>query len=176
VDGVLQLPQTFNTNRKATVLYYFTTDSFGIDYGGILKSSTGPFEFYGLGTPEDVEVLPVAKKYDQLGPQRFDKIGKFFGFRTRIIATGTTTSIPYSLYGDEASTDPTYGGIVLYSNSFVVNPGYDNVYEVQFPHSVNTDIFRLTLGPTSDPFHRYDITVKVQTSGMQGQSKWLPIR
>ena len=110
-----------------------------------------------------------------LGPQRFDKIGKFFGFRVRLIATGSTTSIPYAIWGDNSGTDPTYSN-PLFSGTFLVVPGQDSVYEIQFPKNVNTDIFRLTLGPTSDPFYRYNILARVQTSGMQGQSKWVPIR
>jgi hypothetical protein len=175
VDGVQLAPSVFNTTAKTTVLHYFKTDVFGIDFGGILQCNSPAFEFYEMGTPEDVEVLPVAKKYDQLGPQRFDKIGKFFGFRVRLIATGTTTSIPYSIFGDNSGTDPTYSN-PLFSGAFPVVPGQDGVYEIQFPKNVNTDIFRLTLGPTSDPFYRYNILVRVQTSGMQGQSKWVPIR
>jgi hypothetical protein len=175
VDGVQLAPSIFNTTAKTTVLHYFSTDVFGIDFGGILQCATPAFEFYEMGTPENVEALPVAKKYDQLGPQRFDKIGKFFGFRVRLIATGSTTSIPYSIFGDESWTDPTYFN-PLFSGTFPVVPGKDGVYEIQFPKNVNTDIFRLTLGPTFDPFYRYNILVKVQTSGMQGQSKWVPIR
>ncbi len=175
VDGVQFTSSVFNTTAKTTVLHYFSTDVFGIDFGGILQCNTPAFEFYEMGTPENVEVLPVAKKYDQLGPQRFDKIGKFFGFRVRLIATGTTTSIPYSIFGDESWIDPTYSN-PRFSGTFDVVPGRDGVYEIQFPKNVNTDIFRLTLGPTSDPFYRYNILVRVQTSGMQGQSKWVPIR
>jgi hypothetical protein len=175
VDGVQLTPSVFNTTAKTTVLHYFKTDVFGIDFGGILQCATPAFEFYEMGTPEDVEVLPVAKKYDQLGPQRFDKIGKFFGFRVRLIATGSTTSIPYTIWGDDSETYPTYSN-PRFSGTFPVVPGLDMVYEIQFPKNVNTDIFRLTLGPTSDPFYRYNILVRVQTSGMQGQSKWVPIR
>ena len=175
VDGAPLAPSVFNTVAKTTVLHYFTTDAFGTDFGGILQCSSPSFEFYGMGNPENVETLPVAKKYDQIGPQRFDKIGKFFGFRIRLIQTGATTSIPYSIWGDESPTDPTYSN-PRFSGSFPVTPWIDTVYEVQLPKSINTDIIRITLGPVADPFYRYTIYVKVQTSGMKGQSQWMPIR
>lgn len=176
VDGVLQgNTSTFNTTGKTTVYHFFIDDSFGIDYGGQLVNTSGPFEFYGLGSPEDVETLPVPKLYDQLGPTRFDKIGKIFGFRLRAIFLGSTNSVNFKVFGDGAITDPTYG-TPLYHGTFSVNPNIDGVYEIQFPKSINTDVFRLTIGPTADPFHRYDIFIKVQTSGMESESKWLPLR
>ncbi len=133
------------------------------------------FEFYEMMHPEDVEVLPVPKKYDQLGPMRFDKIGKIFGFRVRLIQNGTIESMPYAIFGDDSESNPHLNS-ALFSGSFVVRPGFDNVYEIQLPKSINTDVFRLTLGPTTDSFHRYNVFVKVHISGMQGQAKWLPIR
>ncbi len=133
------------------------------------------FEFYEMQTPEDVEILPTPKKYDQLGPMRFDKIGKIFGFRVRLIVNGSTTVMPYKVYGDDSESDPALNSI-FYQGSFVVRPGIDNVYEIQFPKSVNTDICRLTLGPISDSFHRYDVLMKVHTSGMKGQARWMPIK
>ena len=133
------------------------------------------FEFYGMETPEEVEVLPVPKKYDQLGPMRFDKIGKIFGFRVRLIPNGSISSMPYAIYGDDSESSPHLNS-PLFSGSFSVRSGFDNVYEIQLPKSINTDIFRLTLGPTTDSFHRYNVLVKVHISGMQGQAKWLPIR
>ncbi len=133
------------------------------------------FEFYGMETPEDVEVLPVPKKYDQLGPVRFDKIGKIFAFRVRLIMNGTTAAMPYAIWGDDSQSSPHLNNL-LFQGSFDVRPGIDNVYEIQLPKSVNTDIFRLTLGPVADSFHRYDITAKVHTSGMKGQAKWIPVR
>lgn len=133
------------------------------------------FEFYEMQKPEEVEILPVPKKYDQLGPMRFDKIGKIFGFRARLIVNGTIAEMPYSIYGDDSESNPHLNS-PLFSGTFPVRSGFDNVYEIQLPKSINTDIFRLTLGPTTDSFHRYNVLVKVHLSGMQGQAKWLPIR
>jgi hypothetical protein len=177
VDGLLQSnTTTFISSGKTTLYHYFINDVFGTDFGGILQSpSLQPFEFYGLGQPEDVEVLPVPKKYDQLGPIRFDKIGKLFGFRVRLIMNGTTTSMPYQIFGDASPSNPTYA-TPLFSSSFPVLPQVDEVYEIFFPKNVNTDICRLVLGPCSDSFHRYNVLMKVQLSGMESDSKWETIQ
>lgn len=179
VDGVLQSNTTvLISNGKTTLYHYFINDVFGTDFGGQLSSGTSsqPFEFYELGQPEDVEVLPVPKKYDQLGPIRFDKIGKIFTLRIKMIMNGTTTLVPFAIYGDPQVSNPTYDGSPLYSGTFPVTPQVDGVYEIQLPKSVNSDVFRLTLGPTVDSFHRYDVTIRVSTSGMESDSKWMPVR
>lgn len=176
VDGQLfGSPSIHNTPGKITVYHYFSTDSFGTDYGGQLQCDDGPFEFYGIGDNEKVEVLPIPKKYDQIGPIRFDRIGKIFGFRIKMIMTGATTSINFNILGDEDVSSPHYGG-ALYSGSFAVTPGVDDIYEIKLPKSVNSSMMRLVLGPTNDAFHRYDLYVRVSTSGMETDAKWIPAR
>lgn len=174
VDGSLGATQALVADGKRTVYYYFDTDSFGTDYGGIL-SGGNLFEFYQMLRPEDVEILPVPKLFDQLGPFRFDKIGKLFGFRVRLIQTGNTNSLPWAIYDDLSPTISTNSNS-LANGSIDLYPNYDNVYEVQFQKNVNLTMGRLVLGPVVDPFHRYDVKLKVQDSGMQGESKWLTIR
>jgi hypothetical protein len=176
IDSIVGTAQTLNTDGKRTAFYYFNTDVFGVDFGGIIQTSYGqPFEFYEMLRPEDVEILPTGKLLDQLGPMQFDKVGKLFGFRVRVIPTGTTNAIPWALYDDYSPMSPTLSNPLI-SGSLQVYPNYDDVYEVQFPKNVNATVCRLVLGPTSDPFHRYSVLVKVQTSGMQSESKWVPVR
>ncbi len=148
----------------------------GFPTGGLTNQpSYCIFEFYSMEPPENVEVLPVPKKYDQLGPVRFDKIGKLFAFRVRLIMNGSTTSVPYQILGDDSISSPHYNDL-LFEGSFPVRPGIDNVYEIKLPKNINSDVFRLVLGPTTDSFHRYDVMLKIQVSGMPGQSKWMQIR
>lgn len=175
VDGVAYPPTILNSAKKATLYHFFATDSFGIDYAGFLSGSN-PFEFYEMATPASVEVLPVPKKFDQLGPLRFDKIGKLFALRLRVVLVGSTTSIPFSIYGDDQEMDPTYDAIPKYSGEFNITPGEDVVVQANLPKSVNSTIFRITLGPTVDAFHRFDLQAKIQASGMETDAKWVPIR
>ena len=176
VDGVPNTnTSTFNTTGKITVYHYFTQDSFGTDYAGQL-TGTSPFEFYQLEQPEEVEVLPVPKKYDQLGPVRFDKIGKIFALRLRLIMGGSTTNLPFILLGDNDVSIPNYSNTNLYSGNIPVVPLTDDVYEYQFPKSINTDMLRIILGPTTDAFHRYDLSIRVAKSGMETDATWQRVR
>jgi len=178
VDGQPFPPQILRTNGKLTAFYLFNTDAFGTDIGGVFQAKTEiPFEYYEMQTPEDVEILPVQKLLDQLGPVRFDKIGKIFGMRVRLIMNGQTQSMPFTVYGDNSFVGPGQKlSQPLYAGTFPVNPGFDTTYEVQFPRNVNTNIVRIVLGPTLDTFHRYDVFIKVQVSGMPGTSKWVQVR
>jgi hypothetical protein len=176
VDGVPGLPTTLNTLGKTTTYHFFATDVFGTDFGGTLSDSVNPFEFYELGTPEDVETLPVPKQYDQLGPVRFDRIGKIFNIRIRLITNGTLTAMPLTIYGDNNPSNPTYAGAPLYNTTFPVVPQTDQVYEIQLPKSINTTMARVTIGPFAPSFHRYDMQIRVSQSGMETDAQWIPLR
>jgi len=181
VDGVIYSPSTvFQTTGKTTVLHYFVGDVFGIDIGGQLTSlASQPFEFYGLGQFENVETLPVGKLFDQIGPLRFDKIGKLFAFRIRMVSMGNTDldtiDFPYSIYGDSSGTFTSELN-PIYSGTFPAMPGIDYSYEVLLPKSINSNLIRLVLGPVDQPFHRYDVQIKVSQSGMESDSRWIPMR
>lgn len=178
VDGIAVLPSsTLVASGKRTLYHFFTEDVFGVDFGGaLLSESSNPFEFYGFGNPEEVEVLPVPKKYDQLRPLRFDKIGKLFGFRTRVIMTGSTTIMPFKIFGETQDFEDEVGTPPLYSGTFAIRPNQDDVYDIKLPKNINGTIFRITLGPTVDPFHRYDLLAKVSLSGMESDSRWIPTK
>lgn len=74
VDGVsFGSSANFTTTGKLTVYYYFTEDVVGTDFGGTLAltSGNGYFEFYGLGTPENVEPLPPPCEYYIIPPNDY---------------------------------------------------------------------------------------------------------
>jgi hypothetical protein len=173
VDGSPTPPSVFNTPKKKTVWHFFTTDVFGTDYNGFL-SGVAPFEFYGLEKPEIVEILPVPKEYDQVGPIRFDRIGKLFNIRVRLIATGS--AVPFQIYNENDPTFPTYSSQDFYDGTLSTVPGVDQIYEIQLPKSINGAMFRVVFGPTSSPFYRFDCQIKVAESGMETDSKWIPIK
>lgn len=173
VDGVNGTPITLNSTRKQTLYHYFTTDVFCTDFGGIF-TGVSPFEFYEFGTPENVEILPVPKKYDQLPVLRFDKIGKLFGFRIRIIPVDAT--LTWAVYETSQAVFPAYSGTPVISGTLTVVPDVDDVYEIQLPKSVNVNIVRIVLGPTTNPFHRYDLIARVSPSGVETDAQWITVR
>jgi hypothetical protein len=95
--------------------------------------------------------------------------------RVRLIATGNTINIPYSIYSEESIINSSYQ-TPFYNGFFNVVPNIDNVYEIQLPKGIISSVFRITLGPTLDPFHRYNMALKVTTSGMESDSKWFQIQ
>ncbi len=173
IDNVAGTSSTLNTAVKMTTYHYFETDAFGIDFSGdLVASSATPFECYGFGKLENVETLPVPKKYDQIGPLRFEKLAKFQALRIRIIATGA--SIPVKIFNEvEASNSDLQANSGEYSTTLVTTPNVDDVYEILLPKTVNGTVFRITLGgPNTSAFHRYDVTCKFVESGGEANPKW----
>ncbi len=164
VDLIPGTPTTLNTPVRQTTFHYFTNDSFGVDYSGELVG-TEPFEFYGLRKPELVEVLPVGKKFDQVGPLHLSRIGKVIGFRLRVIAQGT--SLPWKLIMQDQE---------IAEGTLVTVPDVDDVYEEEWitKHRLGV-ISRFTLGPTSVPFHRYYIEFLINYGGNDTQMKVLKV-
>lgn len=167
IDGVNGAPTIINTSTRATAFHYFDTDVFGVDFSGDITSSE-PFEFYGLLKPEEVEILPVAKKLDQIGPIRYEKISKLLRFRLRLIALGSL--IPYTIYFDN-ETIP-INATVSFSGNIITVPNVDQVYEVILPKTIYGTILRFVIGPTIEPFHRYELVLKVNESGGATDAKW----
>ena len=163
VDGVLipSQAQVINTSTKRTVLHHFTTDQFGIDFGGTL--SGGPFEFYELLKPENVQSLPVPKKFDQLGPVEFNKIGKVKEVRLRLVPTGTLIS--YNIYSADT---------IINSGSFVTVANKEDVYTIKLIKSINPTICRVELSSPNE-FHRYPAEFMVHIEGAATSFKRLKV-
>ena len=186
VDGVLlTTTTTFNTRGKTTTYHFFINDVFGTDFGGFLQSaasSPSPFEFYELGQPENVEILPVPKLLDQVGPVRFDKIGKLFTLRTRLISMGDS-GIQMSIFADPQTLPypfsynfPSGAPVPIFQDVIPVVPYTDQIWEYKFPKNVNLSMCRVVLGPQTNEFHRYDMQLRVSQSGMESDSRWIPAR
>jgi hypothetical protein len=174
VDRVRQPSTILNTPVRQTTFHYFNFDTFGVDYSGELVGDY-PFEFYGLLKPETVEVIPVGKMFDQIGPLRLDKLGKIQAIRIRMISTGDTV-VPIKILNEMEATIPNMtGNTGEWRSRFPVTPNRDDVYEIITPKTVNGTIFRVEIGPTIYPFHRYDIQVKVVLSGMESTPKWIKL-
>ena len=164
VDGVAGTPATFNTPHRQTVLYYFTTDSFGIDYSGELEGDEA-FEFYGLAQPVDVEILPVGKKFDQVGPMELDRLGKLMGFRIRLLHT--STSLPFKIYMND---------VEMWAGTIPTTPNVLKNYEVmRVPKTIMGTSLRIEFGP-SEVFHRYWVVARINLSGRNTDNQEIPFK
>lgn len=170
VDGVYQITgSNFNTTIKKTVFHYFANDSFGTDYGGKLLGNN-PFEFYGfandLASSEDaVEVLPVAKIFDQVGPYEFNQSGKVLSFRLRAIATGTL--IRYTIFADD---------IVQFTDNIDTTAfqNQDHMYSVKLPKSIICVIFRMEFLADA-AFNKFSCEMKVNIGGVDSRDKYIKL-
>jgi hypothetical protein len=160
VDGIEYPSSDHNTNEKRTVIHYFESDSFGIDYGGVLESlSDVPFEFYGFGGGsgaggfENVQTLPIGKKFDQVGPLEFQRRAWIRRLRIRLVPTGT--GITFRIFDKDN---------LVYAGTFATEPNKEKDYDIGIEKTVQGSIFRIEL-QSPDVFHRYYVDVWCGVTG-----------
>lgn len=166
VDGVPYPTSTFITNGKHTVLHYFENLQglasqgipFGIDYCGTLKG-VADFEFYGLLQPENVELLPVGKKFDQFGPIEFNKVGKIREISILMMATGS--NLNFRIYTSDS--------LILHGSIETV-PNMERNYVFGVPKGVNPNVFRMEID-SLNVFHRFKSEVRINVDGAVTENK-----
>lgn len=157
IDLVSHTPSVHNSSDIDTLYHYYTTDAIGTDWEYEIRAADGgKFELHQWMQPEIIEVLPVPKKFDTIGPTEFNRLGVIFGARIRLIVNSPGSSVPVTVpikfYSEEG---------LIYSTEFVVPVemlGADEVYEImRIPKTKYGTICRFTIGPTipETTFHRY---------------------
>lgn len=165
LDGVAQDPIIFGAvDYEKTFFVQFTEDQFAVDYKFKL-STVFSMEFYEMGNPEIVQVLPIAKRFDQLGPIELFRYGRIKLLELRAITFGGTT-IPYVLYLDDTQLDS--GNL-----SFV--SAKESVATINIPKNIEGSILRVELGPTEFDFHRIYGRAQIQKSGRDTEIEWVAI-
>jgi hypothetical protein len=169
VDGVTFPSSQHVTNDKRTVLHFFETDAIGIDYCGLLTSPT-EFEYYGYnnsgGTgekPESVEVLPVEKMFDQIGPVELKRWGRIYMARVRVVPSGA--SLSYDLIINNVSTA---------NGTWLTVADKDQILEIKFEKFVMGDIVRLELR-SDKPFSRLNAELLVRLTGNDTDNRWIKL-
>ena len=170
VDGVPFPSSTFITTGKSTVLHYFENFQglvsegipFGIDYCGTL-TGINEFEFYELLKPENVELLPVGKKFDQFGPVEFNKIGKIREISILMMATGS--NLNFRIYS--------YDHLILHGSIETV-PNRERNYVFGIPKGVNPNVFRMEID-SLNVFHRFKSEIRVNVDGAMTDNKRITI-
>lgn len=166
IDGVAQpvlVIQNAVDDYPQTVFYHFTTDVLGIDYALSIHGCCA-FEVYKVFQPVGVQILPIAKRFDQVGPEHFFKYGKVKSLLIRILPFGV--AIPYTVYFQDA---------VKLSGTLTVVSGVEDVYEIGIPKGVSGQVTRIELGPTLFDFHRYYVQAQVAKSGRDTELEWVPL-
>lgn len=165
VDGVAQTPLTCNSTRPETFFYQFKTDVFGVDYSYTLAGACG-FEIHKIHEPQGVQVLPIAKQFDQIGAEELFRYGKIKSFIIRVLPIGGTI-IPYTLYFEDDEK---------ISGSIDVVSDVEDSYEVNMTKTIAGQILRIEFGPTSFDFHRYYVMLKVAKSGRDTELQWVQVK
>lgn len=166
-DGAVVGTLLVNNNDKITCFVQVEIDAFGVDYEiEIVPVVAGNlFEFWEVLQPEIVQHLPIAKRFDQIGPTEFFRYGRIQKLDVRLLPYGT--AIPYRIYFSDMSF---VDGILN------VLSGVEGSYTIGLPKGTGGQIFRLELGPTPTfDFHRYNIRVLINKSGTDTEGQWLSI-
>lgn len=165
VDCVNTPASTFNTNCKTTVFHHFTTDVFGINYGGFFDGSS-PFELWQVHDPTLVQVLPIAKRFDQIGPEELFEYTKIRAFDIRVIAFGGSI-IPYTIYFEDVSVK---------TDNIVVVDGKEGTYRISLPKTIAGTDLRIEFGPTNFDFHRWYTRIQAMMQGrINTENQWLTL-
>ncbi len=173
VDGVPQQAQVFTSDYPQTMLYQFESDVFGIDYA-ISIHACDVFELYKIHPPIGVQTLPVAKHYDQVGPEHFFRHGKIRKLFVRLVAfkndpedEDEVLTIPYSIIFQD-DEDP-------YTGEFEATHGKEEVFEISIEKTNAGAILRFELGPVDFNFHRYYVTFQTAKSGADSDNAWVTV-
>ena len=161
VDGSAT-PDSLFTGSKATNFQFFKTDVFGVDFS--FQLTGGPFELYQVMDPDIVQVLPIARQFDQVGPEELFRYGRVKKIELRVLAFGT--SIPYMTYFNDNS---------VHSNTIDVPNGQETTVEVGLPMGNAGSIVRIVFGPTAFNFHRYYLRLLVSKSGRDTDNEWVTL-
>lgn len=162
VDNSPTAQTTIQTTDKTTVPIFFTSDAFGKDYGATL--SGGLFEYWGELPPDIVQVLPIARRFDQVGPAELFRYGRIKQFEIRILPYGT--SLPFNIYFSDNS---------IVTGNLTLTVGVEASYFIGLPKTTGGSIVRIELGPTSFDFHRYYIRLQVMKSGADTELEWVTL-
>lgn len=161
IDGVADTSSIINSNGKRTKLHQFTTDIFGVDFEYNL-SGTQLFEVWQLYPPEIVQTLPIARRFDQVGPVELMRYGKLKQLELRVIAFGGST-IPYKIFFEDG---------IDQSGNLIVVSAQESVALIGIPKTTAGEVIRIEFGPTDFDFHRTYTRIQVVKSGRDTEMEW----
>jgi len=163
-DNTAGTTTTLNTTDKTTTLVFYKTDVFAVDYGATLYCASGTFEYWGAIDPDIVQILPIARQFDQVGPEELFRYGRIKQIELRVLAFGT--SIPYTMYFSDNNVS---------NGNLAVPSGQETTVAVGLPMGNSGSIVRVVFGPTSFNFHRFYLRVQVMKSGRDTDLEWVTL-
>jgi hypothetical protein len=110
-----------------------------------------------------VQVLPIAKRFDQVGPEEFFRYGKIKMIELRVLPLGGF-QIPFTIYFNDSAN---------FVGFFQVTPNKEGTYYIMLPKGTSGNVVRIELGPTNFDFHRFYTRLQVTASGNDTDLKWI---
>jgi hypothetical protein len=156
-----QLSDSSTTDVK-TVFWRNIQDVAAVDWEILITCADG-MEFYGLDKPEIVQLFPMGKLIDQLGPFDFKAQSMVFGMRLKVLNTGSI--LHYKLY--DADT-------LVYENDITTLTGLDQSYLEKFPKGIDPAVLRVILSSTT-VFHRFSLELKVRKLGKDTEESYVSV-
>lgn len=165
VDGaaITALQATYTNNTKETIRHHYTQDVFGVFYSGTFFSDF-PFELYEVMPPDIVQTLPLARRFDQVGPEELFRYGRIKQFEYRVFPYGA--AIPYIIYFNDNTT---------FNGTITTTPEREMSYFIGVPKGTNGTIVRVVFGPTAFDFHRFYIRLQVFKTGRDTELEWVTL-
>lgn len=157
-------PQTYDPLEEPNTIFWNNTyDIKAVDWQMEVFSPLG-MRFYKFMDPEILQLYPMGKLEDQVGPLELDREGIVFSMRLRVENEGT--SINYIVWDQDTQ---------LWAGSIVTVPNKDSVYEEVFPKGVISSVLKVTFQSLT-VFYRFTLEFKVRITGKETEEKWVMIK
>lgn len=160
VDQTIQDNQEVSSTDIRTLFWKNDKDIYGIDWE-IEVICEGGMEFYKFMPPDILQVFPIGRIIDQIGPLDFNAQGLVMAIRFRIMSAGI---IHYKIYD---------GDILAYEDDLEVVMK-DKTYIVKVPKGIHPSVCRMVI--TADQlFYRFSVEYHVRTTGKETESKYIMV-
>lgn len=170
-DEITFPPQTYDPTDEPSTVFWNNPgiDQQAVDWQVEVIAPQG-MRFYKFLPPTILQIFPMGKLYDMLGPFELDRIGIIFGFRIRIMMTGAPVN--YKVYEQDTLI---WDGINDIPAGINAPLNKDSIVEVVLPKGVNSSVCRIVLTCPAI-FYRYSFEVKVRSTGKETEEKWVEIK
>lgn len=161
-NGVVST-QTANSGVDIRTLFWYNlADINAIDWQLEAIAPNG-MELYKIMDPDIIQIFPIGRLLDQLGPLDFNAKGLVYEFKLRVMNEGTT--IHYKVYAQDD---------IVYEGDITTRVNKDEVFMEKFPKGIDPSICRIVL-TSNTIFYRYSMEFKVRTTGKESEEKYITV-
>lgn len=166
-DGnVLTTTNSFNDAVNSidirTLFWHNDKDIAAIDWQLEIAAPLG-MEFYQFMKPDVIQLFPIGRLIDQVGPFDLDAQGLIYAMRVRIMCD--TDTFHFKIYDADE---------IIHEGDLTVEIGKDQVQTEKFPKGITPSVCKIAL--TSDNFmYRFSVELLVRTTGKETEGRWVNV-